>query len=134
MVKEQDYYTVLGVGRNASKAEIKAAYKKRAVKCHPDKFACASEKIKTQKTKEFQALNEAYSCLYDDKSRRIYDASYTYESWQGSYQTGRKKPARTRSAYPSYESENDISLWPFVGIGVILAASLLWGISRRRVR
>ena len=80
MEKEYDYYKILGVGRNATKAEIKNAYKKRSLECHPDKFACAGEKIKSQKTKEFQLLNEAYSCLHNEKSRRIYDATHPWPS------------------------------------------------------
>jgi len=127
---EQDYYKILGVGRNASKAEIKVAYKKRALQCHPDKFTSASEIVKAQKTREFQLLNEAYSCLYDAKSRRIYDASYTYENWQGSYHA--RRPAYTRRNYPSSQRNKDIPVWPFIGIGLIVAFGILWGIGRKR--
>lgn len=131
MVKEQDYYKILGVGTNATKAEIKAAYKKRAMQCHPDKFASASQRVKVQKTKEFQALNEAYSCLYDEESRRIYDASCTEENWQSSYHSRTRRCANTRRYYSSGR-ESGRSLWPFVGIGLILALGVLWGMARKR--
>lgn len=63
----KDYYDVLGVPKNASKEEIKKAYKKLAKKFHPDinKEANATEK--------FKEINEAASVLGDDQKRAQYD-------------------------------------------------------------
>src|SRR3989338_2813232 len=60
-----DYYEILGVARNATKDEIKKAYRKLAHKHHPDKTKGDDKK--------FKELNEAYEVLYDDKKRADYD-------------------------------------------------------------
>src|ERR1700758_5199031 len=68
MTTRRDYYEVLGVGRNASLDEIKKAYRKLAVRYHPDKNpgdAAAEEK--------FKELGEAYEVLIDDNKRSAYD-------------------------------------------------------------
>src|SRR5215213_2431522 len=65
---KRDYYEVLGVSRGANEAEIKTAYRKLAVKYHPDKNpgdAAAEEK--------FKEAAEAYSVLSDGDQRRRYD-------------------------------------------------------------
>jgi len=64
---QKDYYKTLGVDKNASKDEIKKAYKKLAKKYHPDlnKEADAGEK--------FKEINEAAAVLGDDKKRQHYD-------------------------------------------------------------
>lgn len=67
MTKEKDYYKILGVGKNASKEEIKAAYKKLAKQYHPDlnKSPGAAEK--------FKEINEAAAVLGDDQKKVQYD-------------------------------------------------------------
>jgi len=70
-MKKLDYYSVLGVSRNASAEEIKAAYKKLAKKSHPDKFIDPVEKEKAES--EFKNISEAYSVLSDPSKRREYD-------------------------------------------------------------
>jgi curved DNA-binding protein len=66
-VKFQDYYETLGVGRNASEAEIKRAYRKLARKYHPD-----VNKDKEAEDK-FKQINEAHEVLKDPKKRKLYD-------------------------------------------------------------
>lgn len=67
MSSKRDYYEVLGVQKNASKEEIKNAYRKLALQYHPDrnKDPTAEEK--------FKELSEAYAVLSDDEKRKRYD-------------------------------------------------------------
>ncbi|MBI3630936.1 MAG: molecular chaperone DnaJ [Candidatus Sungbacteria bacterium] len=60
----KDYYKVLGIARNASKEEIKKAYRALAHKFHPDKGGSESR---------FKEINEAYQILSDERKRAQYD-------------------------------------------------------------
>lgn len=62
---KKDYYKILWVAEDASKDEIKKAFKKLAIKYHPDKAGGDKEK--------FQAVNEAHGILTDDKKKQQYD-------------------------------------------------------------
>jgi len=64
----KDFYKVLKVPRSATEQEIKKAYKKLAVKLHPDKNP-GDETVK----KQFQEVAEAYEVLSDEEKRRVYD-------------------------------------------------------------
>ncbi|KAE8693232.1 Chaperone protein DnaJ [Hibiscus syriacus] len=64
---ETDYYTILGVSRNASKSEIKSAYRKLARSYHPD-----VNKDPGAETK-FKVISNAYEVLSDDEKRPLYD-------------------------------------------------------------
>ena len=65
--KKRDYYEILGIPRNATKAEIKKSYFELAKKYHPD---VNKEKGAEQRFKE---VTEAYECLEDDHKRQMYD-------------------------------------------------------------
>jgi len=63
-----DYYNVLDVAKNASQEEIKKAYKKLALKYHPDR-----NKNNPGATEQFKNITEAYETLSDDQKRAHYD-------------------------------------------------------------
>ena len=65
----KDYYGVLGVPRNASDREIKKAYRKLAMKYHPDRNSGKEEWANEQ----FKEINEAYGVLGDPQKRKQYD-------------------------------------------------------------
>ena len=62
---KRDYYEVLGISKNASEDEVKKAFRKLAVKYHPDKEGGSEEK--------FKEINEAYEVLKDKQKRQRYD-------------------------------------------------------------
>lgn len=64
----KDYYKILGVDKNADKEKIKKAYRKLAMKYHPDQNK--GDKAAEEK---FKDISEAYAVLYDDDKRRQYD-------------------------------------------------------------
>ena len=66
----QDYYEILGVGRNATEKEIKTAYRKLARKWHPD-LHTAKDKDKAEE--KIKQINEAYEVLSDKEKREKYD-------------------------------------------------------------
>lgn len=66
----RDYYQILGISKNASLDEIKKAYKKLALKYHPDRN---SEENKEAAQKKFVEINEAYEVLSDEEKKKIYD-------------------------------------------------------------
>ena len=65
----EDYYSLLGVARNATDAEIKAAYRKLAMKHHPDRNPGTHKESEAK----FRQVNSAYEALSDPKKRRLYD-------------------------------------------------------------
>jgi molecular chaperone DnaJ len=82
MVTNRDYYEILGVAKNASEQELKSAYRKLAMKYHPDRNpgdATAEEK--------FKEAAEAYSVLSDAQKRAAYDR-YGHAGVQGAAGAG----------------------------------------------
>jgi molecular chaperone DnaJ len=67
-MSKRDYYEILGVSKTASEAELKSAFRKLAMQCHPDRHP--GDKAAETKFKE---LNEAYQALSDGQKRAAYD-------------------------------------------------------------
>ncbi|KAK0626756.1 hypothetical protein B0T14DRAFT_534846 [Immersiella caudata] len=66
-----DPWKALGVDKNAEKSEIRTAYKKLVLKCHPDKVQDPT--LKAQKQEEFQKVQQAYELLNNDAERTKYE-------------------------------------------------------------
>ena len=66
---KRDYYEVLGISRSASQDEIKKAYRKLALRYHPDKNPDNSKEAE----EKFKEVSEAYKVLSDSEKRQIYD-------------------------------------------------------------
>ena len=71
--QKRDYYEVLGVAKTATEQEIKAAYKKMAIKYHPDRQGDKSEAEKKEAEAKFKEAAEAYDVLHDPQKRQRYD-------------------------------------------------------------
>ena len=67
-MSKKDYYDVLGVTKSAGKDELKKAYRKLAMKYHPDR-----NPDDAQAAEKFKELSEAYEILSDDQKRQTYD-------------------------------------------------------------
>ncbi len=80
---KRDYYEILGVGKSANEDEIKQAYRKLALKYHPDK-----NKNNPESEEKFKEATEAYEVLRDPKKRASYD-KYGHEGIKGFENFGR---------------------------------------------
>ena len=77
---KKDFYEVLGVDKNATDDVIRKAYKKLAIKWHPDKHV----DDKKEAEEKFKEISEAYSVLGDPKKRREYDSGgFDFEGFEG---------------------------------------------------
>eukprot|EP00262_Sarcandra_glabra_P017291 TRINITY_DN5872_c0_g1_i1.p1 TRINITY_DN5872_c0_g1~~TRINITY_DN5872_c0_g1_i1.p1 ORF type:complete len:175 (-),score=19.52 TRINITY_DN5872_c0_g1_i1:249-773(-) len=68
-----DHYKVLGLSRNASKEELKEAFRKLALKFHPDKHSQSSRDVQEGASHRFKQVSEAYEVLIDDRKRADYN-------------------------------------------------------------
>lgn len=73
MAKKTDYYKILGVSRNADENELKKAYRKLAMKYHPDKHQAGESQSAKDAEEKFKEISEAYEVLSDPNKRAAYD-------------------------------------------------------------
>uniref|UniRef100_U5EYH9 Putative dnaj protein n=1 Tax=Corethrella appendiculata TaxID=1370023 RepID=U5EYH9_9DIPT len=94
-----DYYKVLEISKTATEAEIKKAYKKLALKWHPDKNPDNPE----ESNRKFKEISEAYEVLSDEKKRRIYD-QYGKEGLVGNTDRYQSRHRRHNGHYNEFET------------------------------
>ena len=75
----KDLYAILGIDKNASEEEIKKAYRKEALKWHPDRHANDSEEKKKEAEEKFKEIAQAYDVLSDPKKKHMYDTYGTID-------------------------------------------------------
>jgi molecular chaperone DnaJ len=80
MSGRRDYYEILGIPRDASKEDLKTAYRRLALKYHPDRNKSPDAEEK------FKEISEAYAVLSDDNKRKQYDA-FGHAGINGRYTT-----------------------------------------------
>ena len=79
ILQKKDYYDILGVAKDSSDDEIKKAYRKLALKLHPDKNRAP------QATEAFKKVSSAFACLSNEEKKRIYDQCGSEEGFQQRY-------------------------------------------------
>ena len=101
-MENKDYYKILGIDKKASKEEVKKAYRKLAVKYHPDKNPDNKEAVE-----KFKLINEANEVLGDPEKRKKYDEFG--ENWrhfeQGNNQQGGTNSGNKRGGQTRYTEE-----------------------------
>lgn len=97
-----NHYDILGVTQQATEGEIKSAYKKLALKYHPDKNL--GNKVSEE---QFKLINEAYQTLSNSHKRSRYDITLNYQKKASEiYSTTYAPPQEERSVYNRYGKQN----------------------------
>jgi len=84
MEDADDPYEILGVSKDANRSQIRAAYRKAALRHHPDKQQTSSEQEKQRANVLFAKISNAYEILSDDDKRREYDTGGQQHQFPGS--------------------------------------------------
>lgn len=100
-----NYYDILGIDKNATKKQIKKAYRKLSMKYHPDKKP--NDPIATEKFKE---INQAHQILIDETKRRDYDLQMPDEKTP---ETPQETPQQTTSYYTEPEKPIRVNVYEF---------------------
>ncbi|KAK4736247.1 hypothetical protein R3W88_010508 [Solanum pinnatisectum] len=105
--KSNDYYAVLGLKKECTETELRNAYKKLALKWHPDRCsASGNSKFVDEAKKKFQAIQEAYSVLSDANKRFLYDVG-VYDSGDDDDENGMGDFLNEMAAMMSQNKSNE---------------------------
>ena len=91
MATNRDYYAILGIGKNTSEVEIKQAYRKQALRWHPDR----NKDNVAEAEKKFKEINEAYEILSNSEKRQAYDQFGHAAFKQGGFGAGQGPVGQT---------------------------------------
>ena len=94
MMAETDFYELLQVARDADDRTIKAAYRKLALECHPDRNGGCPEQAE-----KFKAISQAYDCLKDPQKRAAYDRFGHAAFRNGGFGNGQANGAQDFSSF-----------------------------------
>jgi curved DNA-binding protein CbpA len=103
-----DYYSVLGVPRTSSAAEIRQAYVKLAKERHPDRFSDPTQKASADEF--FKELTAAYNTLSHDERRREYDAEQEKPRLTAPEDIAREAYAQGLQAYENHDFQSAVDL------------------------
>lgn len=88
MGQQKDYYQILGVSKDASADDVKRAYRKAAMRWHPDHQQGKSDAEKKEAEEKFKLVNEAYEVLSNPEKRQQYDNPSPFGSGFGDFGGG----------------------------------------------
>lgn len=120
-VAKRDYYEVLGIGKSASADEIKQAFRRLAMKHHPDR----NPSSKKEAEERFKEISEAYEVLSDAQKRAAYD-QYGHQGVEGAFRHGNF----TWEDFHHFEDISDI----FGGLGDLFSSLGLGEVFRSQTR
>ncbi|KAG4433384.1 hypothetical protein IFR05_011144 [Cadophora sp. M221] len=109
-----DYYAALGISSSATQQQIRDAYKRAALKTHPDRVAADSPE-RAERTRKFQLINDAYYTLSDASRRSDYDSARKYHGFGSGAST----------ASTAYDSDDDSGI-PDPGENARASGSFPW--------
>ena len=108
--KDADYYTILGISEEASRAELRKAYRKLCLRYHPDKVKQKRYSVsKADATQTFVRIQEAFEILNDQATRRQYDRARDAEkAYARQYGWDLEKQARKQWRPPNYNRDAQV--------------------------
>ncbi|KAI0343213.1 DnaJ-domain-containing protein [Trametopsis cervina] len=97
-------YEVLGLDRTATAEDVRKAYRKRALKTHPDRLPQGvSEAQKQEANEQFRIVNHAYEVLVDESKRKLYDQ---HGIWPPPTAVPQPQAGPSSTSPPNYQSQN----------------------------
>jgi curved DNA-binding protein CbpA len=97
-----DLYKLIGqdLDEHSDESAIKKAYKKAAMRWHPDRFSCKGEKQQKEAEEQFQKINDAYEFLTDSQRKRLWDQGYDREEIEQQLEMAKQQQQYRGGGFP----------------------------------